>query len=244
VSPRTAASHDGATGFTGFADANARFFRALARNQNRDWFLAHKDEYERGWLQPMKDLLTEVRFTLERGYPCELGEPKVFRIFRDVRFSNDKSPYKTQVAGYVPVAGPSGRAVGPVALYLHLGLETYVGAGHWIMEPPQLALFRAAVVDERRGGDLAGRLAKLEKAGFTVGSHDALKKVPRGFDAEHPRAELLKRKGLVVEFPSFARELIVSRKLVDYLLAQARRAAPVVEWLVRMGEPAPSSGRR
>jgi uncharacterized protein (TIGR02453 family) len=245
VSPRAAATPDSA-GFTGFADANARFFRALAKNQNREWFLAHKDEYERGWLQPMKHLLTEVRYTLERGYPCELGEPKVFRIHRDTRFSNDKSPYKTQVAGYVPVAGPRGPMGGPVALYLHLGTETYVGAGHWVMEPAQLARFRAALLDERRGGALARLLTKLEKAGFTAGSREALKKVPRGVDPEHPRAELLKRKGLVIEYPSFDRELIVSRALVDWLVKQSRRAAPLVEWLLRLGEdsPAPTPRQR
>lgn len=243
MSRRAAASHDGATGFTGFADANARFFRALAKNQNRDWFLAHKDEYERGWLQPMKDLLTEVRFTLERGYPCELGEPKVFRIHRDTRFSNDKSPYKTQVAGYVPVAGPRGPMGGPVAMYLHLGTETYVGAGNWVMEPAELARFRAAVLDDRRGGALAKLLAKLEKADFTAGAREALKKVPRGFDPEHPRAELLKLKGLVVSYPTLDRELIVSRALVDWLVKQSRRAAPLVEWLLRLGEDAPTPAR-
>ena len=237
------AAEDGA-GFTGFADANARFFRALAKNQNRDWFLAHKDEYERGWLAPMKALLTELRWTLERGYPCELGEPKVFRIFRDVRFSSDKSPYKTQVAGYVPLAGLGGPAGGPAAVYLHLGTETYVGAGHWIMDPAQLERFRAALLDDRRGGELTQLLAKLEKAGFEVGSHDALKKVPRGFDPDHPRAELLKRKGLVVAYPKLDRELIVSRALVDWLVKQSRRAAPVVEWLARLGNGAPAAGPR
>lgn len=220
--------------FTGFADASGRFFRALAKNQNRDWFLAHKDEYERGWLAPMKALLTELRWTLERSYPCELGEPKVFRIFRDVRFSNDKSPYKTQVAGYLPVAGPSGgRLPGPVALYLHLGIDTYVGAGHWIMEPPTLQRHRAALLDERRGGELARMLSRLEKAGFSVGSHDALKKVPRGVDPEHPRAELLKRKGLVVGYPELDRTLITSRDLVGWIVKHTKRAAPVVEWLAR-----------
>jgi len=239
VSPRGAATDDNG-GFAGFADKNARFFRALAKNQNRDWFLAHKDEYERGWLQPMKDLLTEVRYTLERGYPCELGEPKVFRIHRDTRFSSDKSPYKTQVAGYVPVAGPRSPMGGPVAMYLHLGTETYVGAGNWMMEPAQLARFRAAVLDDRRGGALAKLVAKLEKAGFTAGAREALKKVPRGFDPEHPRAELLKLKGLVASYPTLDRELIVSHALVDWLVKQSRLASPLVEWLLRLGADAPT----
>ena len=239
-----------ATASTGFADANARFFRMLAKNQNRDWFLAHKDEYERGWLAPMKALLTELRYRLERGYPCELGEPKVFRIFRDVRFSKDKSPYKTQVAGYVPLAGMGGRVPGPVAVYLHLGIDDLRRRrplDHGEAAARALPQGAARRPPRRRAREAA---AKLEKAGFAAGSHDALKKVPRGIDPAHPRAELLKRKGLVVAYPAFDRKLVVSRALVDWLVKQSRRAAPVVEWLVRMGEAGatdalrPSSARR
>jgi uncharacterized protein (TIGR02453 family) len=230
--------------FSGFADANARFFRQLARNQNREWFVAHKDEYERGWLAPMKALLDELRDRLEGRYPCAIGEAKVFRIFRDVRFSRDKSPYKTQVAGYVGLAGQGGRLPGPVAVYLHLGIDTYVGAGQWMMEPAQLDAYRAALLDERSGREIAMRLARLEKDGFVVGSHDALKKVPRGVDPAHPRADLLRRKGLVVSYPRFERRLIVSRDLVAWLVKQTMRAAPVVEWLARLEVEVPAAKRR
>src|SRR5690242_8529938 len=99
--------------FEGFADREGRFFRALARNQNRAWFERHRREYETGWLAPMKALLAEVRERIDpffRRHP--LGEPKVFRIYRDVRFSKDKAPYKTHIGGYVGIqdtgAGPSG----------------------------------------------------------------------------------------------------------------------------------------
>ena len=102
-----------------------------------------------------------------------------------------------------------------------------------MMDAGQLARFRAAVLDERRGAELAAILAKLERGGFVAGSHDTLKKVPRGIDPEHPRAELLKRKGLIVEFPGFRSELIVSRALVDWLVKQTKAAAPLVEWLAR-----------
>ena len=221
--------------FAGFADANGRFFRALAKNQNREWFLAHKHEYEAGWLEPMQALLDDVRVKAARVLPYELGEPKVFRIFRDVRFARDKSPYKTHVAGYLPFAGPRGRVPGPVALYLHLGTDTYVGAGQWMMEPPQLERYRAALLDEKRGKEIVKLLAKLEKEGFVAGSHDTLKKVPRGVDPAHPRAALLKRKGLVVEYPPLDKQLIVSAALVDWLVKHTKRAAPVVAWLARVG---------
>lgn len=92
----------------------------------------------------------------------------MFRIHRDVRFSRDKAPYKTHIGGYLPIAGRGGRLPGPVALYLHLGVDDYAGAGHWIMEPAQLVSFRAALLDPRRGGELTRLPARLEKGGFTV----------------------------------------------------------------------------
>src|SRR5215510_5164892 len=94
------------TRFEGFADRDARFFRALARNQRREWFQAHRDEYEDGWSHPMKALLAEVRDRIDGLFPQHpLAEPKVFRIHRDVRFSKDKSPYKTHIGGFVGIEG-------------------------------------------------------------------------------------------------------------------------------------------
>lgn len=218
--------------FTGFADVKGKFFHALARHQDRDWFAAHREEYERGWLEPMKALLWDVRAKVVRTYgDAALDVPKVFRIHRDVRFARDKSPYKTHVAGYLPLAGRGRQMPGPVALYIHVGTEHYAGAGHWMMDAAQLASFRSALLDERRGRELTRIVAKLEKAGFAIGSHDVLKKVPRGFDPEHPRAELAKRKGLVVELPPLPVELLVSRDLVDWLARGVRGAAPLVGWL-------------
>jgi uncharacterized protein (TIGR02453 family) len=183
----------------------------------------------------MHALLWDVRAKLVRTYgDAALDPPKVFRIHRDVRFSRDKAPYKTHIGGYLPIAGRGGRLPGPVALYLHLGIDDYVGAGHWIMEPAQLASFRTALLDARRGGELTRLLAQLEKAGFTVGSHDELKKVPRGFDADHPRAAPARRKGLVAAFPELPRDLLVSSDLVGWLAQHARSAAPLVAWLRRL----------
>lgn len=226
---------DDAAPFSGFADTRRSFFRALAKNQARDWFKAHEDEYRHGWLEPMHALLWDVRTKLVKIYgDAALDPPKVFRIHRDVRFSRDKSPYKTHIGGFLPIAGRGSTGEpGPVALYLHVGTDNYVGAGNWIMEPAQLTAYRAALLDERRGGELTRILAKLDKAGFRVGSHDALKRVPRGFDPEHPRAELAKRKGLVVAFPDLPLELLTSRELVDWLARHARSAAAIVEWLRR-----------
>lgn len=219
--------------FTGFADRTGRFFKALAKHQEREWFKAHREDYDQGWLNPMLALLGEVRQRVEPLFPREeLAGPKVFRIYRDVRFSKDKSPYKTHLGGYLALGGAK---AGPsmIALpYVHIGADgVFAAVGQYMMDPAQLADFRAGVTDDVRGADLAKLLQKLTRAGFTVGSYGQLKRVPRGSDPEHPRADLLKRKGLVVTFPPVPRELLVSPKLVGWLVTQTKRTVPLVEWL-------------
>jgi uncharacterized protein (TIGR02453 family) len=220
--------------FSGFADADVRFFKQLARHQDRDWFLAHKQAFEEGYNQPMKALLAELREGIDRHFPhCDLGEAKVFRIFRDVRFSKDKSPYKTHLGGYVPVKSSAKGPGGPVAVYMHVGAEeSFAGSGHYVMESPALDRFRAAVVDAKRGKELDGILARLAKKGYAAVSHEALKRVPKGFDPEHPRSELLKGKGLTVTFPKLPKGILASPKLLPWLVSGAKDVAPFVEWLV------------
>ena len=111
--------------FAGFPKAGISWFQSLAVAQNREWFQAHKLAWEQLWLQPMQSLLAELRAPLEKIYGRKLGATKVFRLNRDVRFSKDKSPYKTNIAGMVPFEGFEPMQ-GPAALYLHLGLERQV----------------------------------------------------------------------------------------------------------------------
>ncbi len=220
--------------FDGFADKGGTFFKRLARNNERAWFLDHKAEFEEGWNAPMKVLLGEVKGAIDAAYAhCELGEPKVFRIFRDVRFSKDKSPYKTHIAGVIPLAR-SGKKVTdlPMALYFHVGAkETFGAAGHYQMEPDSLARFRTAVAEDRRGKELQRILATLAKKGFAADAYEGFKRVPRAFAPEHPRAELLKRRGLVVEFPALSPGLLESARLERWLVAACKTAVPLVEWL-------------
>jgi uncharacterized protein (TIGR02453 family) len=222
------------TRFEGFADKSGTFFKRLARNNDRAWFLEHKAEFEEGWSAPMKLLLAGVKESIDAAYAhCELGEPKAFRIFRDVRFSKDKSPYKTHIGGIIPLAR-SGKKVTdlPMALYFHIGAkETFGAAGHYRMEPDSLARFRAAVADPARGKEVKKILAALAKKGFVADTHEGFKRVPRGFAPDHPHADLLKRRGLVVEFPALPVELLVDARLEKWLARACITAAPLVEWL-------------
>ena len=221
--------------FEGFADAKATFFKRLAKKNDRVWFLAHKDEFETGWNTPMKALLADVKDAIDATYKhCDLGEPKVFRIFRDVRFSKDKSPYKTNIGGLIPLERQGTKVTDlPIALYFHIGAdETIAAAGHYMMEPPSLARFRKAVAEDARGKELVKILAGLERKGFPHSAHESLKKVPKEFDPDHPRGDLLRGKGLIVRYPPIPAGIVASPKLVKWLADASKTAAPLVEWLV------------
>ncbi len=221
------------THFEGFADPGGRFFRALAKNQRREWFEMHRHEYDAGWRQPMQLLLAEVRERIDPLFRQHaLGDPKVFRIHRDVRFSKDKAPYKTHVGGYVPMqTGGTGPAQ-PMPLYVQIGAgEAFAAAGHYMMDGAQVARYREAVLDDRRGKALVKIVTALRKARFALIAHEVLKKVPRGIDPAHPRAELLKQKSLAVTFPPVRKPLLVSPRLVGWLAGEVKKVVPLVEWL-------------
>jgi uncharacterized protein (TIGR02453 family) len=220
--------------FEGFADAKASFFAKLAKNMNKEWFSTHKAEYEEGWQEPMKLLLAEARTKLDKAFPTlELGEPHVMRIYRDVRFSKDKSPYKLWIGGGVPLTtGKAKMPELPSALYFHVGAkECFAGAGLYMMDPPRLERFRKAILDDKRGKALDDMCKKLAKKGYGFVAAETLKKPPKGVDPDHPRVEMLKRKGLVVSFPDVPRSELTKRSLLDRLVEGSRACAPVVEWL-------------
>jgi uncharacterized protein (TIGR02453 family) len=213
--------------FAGFDRDAPQFFHELAGEMSREWFEANKERYQRVWVQPMNALLAEVRTRLAKVYaPIKLTPPKVMRIYRDTRFSKDKSPYKTHIAGLIGSGGSAG------ALYLHLGVEEeFVGVGTYYFEDKQLPRWRKLVAADRSGKEIAGIITKLRKAGYHAGGHDDYKKVPKGFAPDHPRAELLKMKGLTGGFPEIPEGLLHKPGLVDWLVGHAKATAPMVKWL-------------
>lgn len=211
-----------------------QFWHELATEMSRPWFLENKQRYDDLWATPLTMLLDDIARKLAPAYkPLELGEPKVLRIYRDVRFSKDKTPYKTHIAGVLRLAGKPIAEVGNAALYVHLGLdEEYVGAGCYQFDAAKLVRWRKAVVGAR-GTQLLPIIAKLRNAGYTVGGYDNYKRVPKGFAPDHPRAELLKCKGLTCGFPEIPAGLLHSPAWADWLLRHAKAVAPLVIWLHR-----------
>ena len=219
--------------FAGFDRSALGFLSELEIEMNRDWFEANKRRYQTLWVEPMTALLAEVAAGLKKTYaPIAIGQPKLFRIHRDTRFSKDKSPYKTHVAGMLPLGNRKPVEGGCTAMYLHLGIEEeYVGAGTYFFDAGQLARWRRLVAADKTGKPIAALIAKLRKAGYDVGGHDDYKKVPKGVDPDHPRAELLKMKGLGAGFPTIPRGLVHKPKLVAWLTGHARATAPLVTWI-------------
>jgi len=222
--------------FSGFSKQGQAFFKELAKRQDRDWFKAHKDQYETLWVAPMKQLLEGLLPVIGKAYKgLPLKEPKLFRIYRDVRFSKDKSPFKTNVAAMIGLdTGPADDSEsfgGAAALYAHFGLEDIAAAGHWALGADDLARYRQLVVDDKTGVELARRVKRLEAKGFTVAAFESLKKVPKGFDPEHPRAALLKHKGLGFDFPKIPASVRHSPKLLGWLSEQVKQSATVISWL-------------
>jgi uncharacterized protein (TIGR02453 family) len=217
--------------FAGFPRDAPRFFFELASEMNRDWFAEHKAEYEAMWVAPLTALLAEVAAALPRSYPdMALAAPKILRIHRDVRFAADKTPYKTHIAGVVS-AGAGGMTESAAALYLHLGLDEYTGAGFYGFGPPQLERWRKAVAADKTGAEITKLVAAARADGLRLGAIEVLTRTPRHLPADHPRAELLRHKGCVLGFPDIPAGLIHEAGFKDWLVLHARKAAPVVRWV-------------
>jgi uncharacterized protein (TIGR02453 family) len=224
--------------FTGFSRDAIQFIADLAFHNERSWFQPRKGDYERLLKEPLEALCRELADRFEaRRLPLRADPAhSPFRIYRDVRFSADKSPYKTHISASFPWAGeaPAGEAPagegGGVGAYFHFQPgEMFAGGGMWHPEPAQLAAWRRAVSE-----DLPRVRAALESPAFagTFGevSGDRLKRVPTGFSPDHPGAELLKLKDVTFGRP-LSDEEVLSPSLPDRLTDTFEAAVPVLRLL-------------
>ena len=215
--------------FRGFDKDAIAFLHELTIEMNREWFEANKDRYKRVWVEPLTELLEEVGKKLAKAYAPVKLTPHVFRIYRDTRFSRDKAPYKTHVAGVLR-AGPVGSG-----MYFHVETgEEWVGAGRYYFEGDELLRWRKKVAGDKTGKEIAGIVARLRKQGYEVGGHDDYKRVPRPYPADHPRAELLRMKGLTAAFPAMPRGMLHRAELVDWIVKHSKAVAPMVKWLRKL----------
>jgi uncharacterized protein (TIGR02453 family) len=163
--------------FGGWSTEALAFYAGLEEDNSKEYWTSRKAVYQAKVLLPMEELLELLA--------PEFGEPKIFRPYRDIRFSHDKTPYKTHI----------GATIGS-RYYVQLSADGLsAGAGRWHLEPDELTRYRAGVAGPD-GAELGALVAALEKDGVQVHGHGSLKSAPRGYRADHPRIALLRHKGL------------------------------------------------
>jgi uncharacterized protein (TIGR02453 family) len=201
--------------FTGFPEAALDFYEDLETDNSRSFWTAHLDVYEESVRTPMKELANALA--------PQFGDAKVFRPHRDVRFSKDKSPYKTYQDMFVPV-GPA------LGWYLRISAPgLIVGAGFYDAPADKLRDLREVIAGPR-GTDLEHLLRPLTSAGFEVGG-ETVATVPRGYDRSHPRIELLRHKSLHLSRSYGFEPVIHTASLLDAVRSDWELCRPLVEWL-------------
>ena len=209
-----------------FDDELFAFLRELRSNNDRTWFQANKARYERSVKQPVLAFVEDAGPALRKLSKQLVADPRpvggsMFRIYRDVRFSKDKSPYKTHVGVHFPLGG----GVHGPGYYLHLEpRECFVAAGMWQPEPEALQQIRQAIAD---------RPADWRKASGDLGEDEnALKRPPRGFDADHPMIEDIKRKSFTGSLRLSEGQLTGEDAMREFI-GTCKELSPLMRFLAR-----------
>jgi len=229
--------------FTGFPKGALEFFDELSRNNNRGWFEEHKKHYHELIQRPAQAFvlaLGESLKLLSAGIEYDSrtsGVGSILRIYRDIRFSKDKTPYKTNL-GIIFWEGARKKMENP-SFYFHMDATGAIFYSGFYQFPREyLRVFRDGVDDPRIGSELVSILEKMKGLdGFEVGG-DQYKRVPSGFDADHPRAHLLKHKGIWARSPLVDSDVIASVDLVDVCFHYAVKLVALHKWLVDIDKAA------
>ncbi len=198
--------------FRGWPAEAVGFYEGLEADNSKSYWQSHQEVYEELVRGPMDALLTELA--------PEFGEGKIFRPYRDVRFSRDKSPYKTAIAATLAGGG-----------YVQLSADGLAaGAGMYMPAPDQLDRYRRAVADERAGADLVAIVTGARRAGIEITAHESLKTAPKGYPKDHPRIDLLRQKGIIAWKQWPVGPWLGTRKAKDRVVMFLRASRPLNEW--------------
>ena len=206
--------------FDGFPVAALDFYDDLELDNTKSFWTAHKDTYDTAVKTPMAALVEALE--------PEFGAAKVFRPYRDVRFAKDKTPYKTAQGAFVASGPSTGWYVQVSAAGVRVGVGFYEASG------PRLASIRSAIADDKAGRRLQRILTTLEKTGWELGG-ETLKTAPRGYDADHPRIDLLRHKSMSLGRSYGFEPFIHTVGLLDRVREDWRAGRPFVEWVTRHG---------
>ena len=204
--------------FTGWPIDAVEFYEGLQADNSRVYWQAHKSVYENSVRAPMEELLAELA--------DEFGPATLFRPYRDVRFSADKSPYKTTCAARI--------GQGPAPGYVSFSAdELSVGGGLYMPDAATLQRYRTAVDRERSGSELARIVDALHTAGYQTMAHEVLKTAPRGFPKDHPRIDLLRHKGIAMMRTWPVGSWLGTAEAKDRVVSTLRAGVSLNEWLTR-----------
>lgn len=221
-----------ATAFAGFPAWGVRFYHDLESNNTKDFWTEHKGEWERQVRDPMRALVAELE--------PQFGPATLFRPHRDIRFSPDKSPYKTYQGAI------AGSAAG-IGYYVQLSGEGLtMGGGFRTHSPAQTDRFRAAIDDDRSGSALVAITEALIADGYGL-EGAALKTRPKGYDADHPRLDLLRRKEVMAVKRVGTPGWLSRPEALDHIREAWLDIRPLNDWVVTHVGPAqerPRPGRR
>ena len=220
-------------GFNGFSPKFFKFFRELSKNNNRAWFNANKDRYKQEVVQPISEFIEALAPKLEKVSKHYVADPRpnggsMFRIYRDVRFSKDKRPYKENAGVHLRHArGKDAHAPG---FYIHLSpREVFYGGGIWYPPSPHLKKIREAIRDDGAAWKRVANNKKIkERCGGIRG--DGLVRPPKGFDADEPSIEDIKRKSFFAMTSAPAKS-IQSEDFVDEVYESMKTAKPLMKFV-------------
>jgi uncharacterized protein (TIGR02453 family) len=199
--------------FRGWPAEALDFYEGLEADNTKTYWTAHRATYDECVLAPMRELLAELA--------PERGEGKIFRPYRDVRFSKDKAPYKTTIAATFAGGG-----------YVSLGAAGLsAGAGMYELAPDQLERYRAAVAASSSGEALEKVVAAVRKKDVQVLGRNTLKVAPRGYPKDHPRGELLRHKGLIAWVDWEPGPWLGTAAAKTRVTGFFRDSRPLVDWL-------------
>jgi uncharacterized protein (TIGR02453 family) len=218
--------------FEGFPDEGLVFYEGLEADNTKTYWTRHKGDYDAHVRKPLLALLEELE--------PEFGTAKVFRPYRDVRFSNDKTPYKTHQGAVVSADGG-----GAGAWYVQISADgLLVSGGSWRLESDQIDRYRRAVADDVQGGRLQTEVDRLVAAGFDI-QGERLSRVPAGYPADSSRVELLKHKSLHASRHWEPADWLHRRTALDEVRSAWQELQPLNSWLAdNVGATAKEPRRR
>jgi uncharacterized protein (TIGR02453 family) len=225
--------------FTGFPMEAVSFFQQLKLNNNKTWFETHKADYQNYVMEPAQAFIEDMGGKLAKLSPGIHAEPRVnrsiFRIYRDVRFSKDKTPYKTHLALWMWQG--QGAKFESSGYYFHLEPPNILlGVGIHTFSKELLKAYRESVVDPESGPALVKAITTVSiERGYDLGGKH-YKRVPRGFDHEHEYAEFLLFNGLTAGYEVPIPDEFYSAALLDYCYQKYAEMYPIQHWLFELTE--------